>query len=168
MYHIWAVQCQIQLGTGKCFDHQGFAYFSALISAQGGSQLALAVACGLRGMDQSENIVPADRGLDLGKAADYGAGLRGDGQRIEGRPFDQLFGLRGQIGGNADVPPEAAREDVMPNCIFDRFGLDQVSSPRAAGRMRFLSARSTAQSRLLHQRIGHPLKFLHAFDVARP
>ena len=68
MYHIWPAQCQIQLGAGKCVDHRDFPRFFGCLAAQRGIQLALAVVAGIGGVDQRQDVVPADRRLDLGKA----------------------------------------------------------------------------------------------------
>ena len=50
MYHIWSVQCQIQLGTGKYVDHHDFRRFSGCLTAQGGIQLALALVSRISGV----------------------------------------------------------------------------------------------------------------------
>ena len=67
MYHIWAVQCQIQLDAGKCVDHRDLARFSGTIATQRGRQLALAIVARIGGVDQRQDVVPAARRLYLGK-----------------------------------------------------------------------------------------------------
>jgi hypothetical protein len=94
MYHIWAAQCQIQLDAGKRIDDGDFAWFAPSIALQSSGKLAFAIVGRVAGMNQRQNIVAAERRLDLGKAADDCASFAGDCQGVECRAFEQPFSLR--------------------------------------------------------------------------
>src|SRR5262245_30435938 len=112
MYHIWTVQCQIQLSAGKRVDRHYFPRFPGCIPVEGGCQLAFAIVAGVGGVDQSPDIVPANRLLDPGKTADRRTGLAGDRERVECGALNQLFRLRGQIASNPQLALESAGKNV--------------------------------------------------------
>src|SRR5215470_6676949 len=90
MYHICPSECQIQLRNGKCGDDHDV--FSVLPLPQGGLELAHAVLAGIGALDQGGDPLPAERGLDPGKADDGPAGLVSHSQRIERCSLEQPLG----------------------------------------------------------------------------
>src|SRR5262245_59825652 len=121
MYHIWTAQCQIQLCPGKHVNHRDFGRFSGPIAANGARELAAAFIGAIGGVNERQEVLMADRGLDLRKPGYDLAGLAGNGLRIQGGAFDHEFGLRRQIGGDPHVPLEPAGKHIAPDGILKRY-----------------------------------------------
>ena len=87
MYHIWAVQCQVQLGAGKKRDVCNFARFSGCFALQRRVQLALSIRRGIRGVYHRHDIAAAKCRFDFGETRDHPAGFPRDRQRVERGAF---------------------------------------------------------------------------------
>src|SRR5262245_14007224 len=71
-------------------------------------------------MDKRQDIVAAEGGLDLGKAADDCASFAGDCQCVERRTFKEPFCLRRKISGNVNLSAETPSKYVALGRVRDR------------------------------------------------
>ena len=94
MYHIWAVQCQIQLRRGQESNHnEGLARSSA---AHCRVELANTLGRSLGSVQKRYGVRMCQRRLGFGEARRDETGLTGYGQGIEDGPFEQQLGARSE------------------------------------------------------------------------
>ena len=123
MYHIWAVQCQIQLDAGKCRRSPRFRAISPPFC---GARRPPACAC-RRPPHRRRGSAPGCRPRrspprPWRNPPTTSAGLAGDRQRIERGAFQQPFGLSRQIGGDPHVALEAAGKTLRLTASSMRAG----------------------------------------------
>src|SRR5579863_6281605 len=118
MYHIWAVQCQIQLRRGQESNHRERP---ARPPPQGAIELADTLGGSLSGMQQDGGVAAFQCGFGLGEAGDRQAGLAGDSESIECGALELPLGAGDEIGREANLPLEAAGERFSPYGLVERF-----------------------------------------------
>src|SRR5689334_9725303 len=123
MYHMWAPQCQIQLGRSKRRNDGELA-----LSAR--PKLADPIWSGVRRMDEGGKAARRNGRLDTLEACNDAAGLMGHGERVERGPFEQAVDELRQFCRRSDIGLESAREDTAPDRLGD--GLAGPGHPHAA------------------------------------
>src|SRR5580700_4720222 len=116
MYHIWAPQCQIQLRRGQDADRDDRTVLRPAPPCR--IELADAVGSGLGRMEESDNLLLCQSGLDPGESGRDQPGFACQGERIEGGTFEQLPGAGDEVRREANLPLEAAGECLA----LDRVG----------------------------------------------
>ena len=101
MYHIWAVQCQIQLRRGEESDHHGRP---ARKPAPCRVELTGSFGRSLDGMHQGDGLLGCQGLLGFDKPGGDQSGLAGHRQGIKDGLFEEPLGTRDKVEGEANLP----------------------------------------------------------------
>ncbi len=130
MYHIWAVQCQIQLCRAQESDHNQPSARSP--AARCRLKFADSLGSRLGCVQKGNNLVAGQGRLGFAETRRHQSGLAGDRQCIEDGLLEQPFGAVNEVRGQPNVALEPADEGFAFNRLTQ--GVAGGGHPDAAAR----------------------------------